>query len=158
MNSASTSFDVIAVLNSSDVATLKEIRVQRLHKLLAELKVKGPVELATFLGRKTNQVSDLLHGRASFGEKLARDIEARCGYPVGWLDSEDAWRDSSELRPEVFQVALTINQLPDRQREWVLEVLGSTIEAARRTIAPQAISLGAESDAVPHVEQVRKAG
>lgn len=68
--------------------SLKEIRISRLKQLQAELGASGPVALARAIGRKTNQTSDLLHGRASFGEKVARSIEEHVGLPPGWLDRE----------------------------------------------------------------------
>ena len=68
--------------------SLKEIRISRLKQLQAELGASGPVALAKAIGRKTNQTSDLLHGRASFGEKVARSIEEHVGLPPGWLDRQ----------------------------------------------------------------------
>lgn len=66
--------------------TPKQIRIERLRQLQHERGLKGPVELGKLIGRKTNQTSDLLHGRAAFGEKVARSIEAVAGLPGGWLD------------------------------------------------------------------------
>lgn len=66
--------------------TPKQIRIERLRQLQQERGLKGPVELGKLIGRKTNQTSDLLHGRAAFGEKVARSIEAFAGLPGGWLD------------------------------------------------------------------------
>lgn len=66
--------------------SLKLIRVQRLQQLQAERGGLGPAALGTLIGRKTNQTSDLLNGRAAFGEKVARSIEAAAGLPAGWLD------------------------------------------------------------------------
>ena len=68
---------------------LKQIRIARLRQLQAERGAAGPVELGKIIGCKTNQASDLLNGRASFGEKLARRIEECAGLPMGWLDRRD---------------------------------------------------------------------
>jgi hypothetical protein len=68
---------------------LKQIRMQRLRELQSELGADGPVELGKAIGRKANQTSDLLSGRASFGEKVARSIEQHAGLPSGWLDEAD---------------------------------------------------------------------
>jgi phage repressor protein C with HTH and peptisase S24 domain len=69
--------------------SLKLIRIARLKQFAKTRNVDGPVELGKLIGRKPNQVSNLLHGRASFGEKLARSIEESAGMPVGWLDNTD---------------------------------------------------------------------
>jgi phage repressor protein C with HTH and peptisase S24 domain len=50
--------------------------------------------LGKLINRKANQVSDLLNGRASFGEKVARSIEEAAGLPTGWLDRLD---DGTEI-------------------------------------------------------------
>lgn len=62
-------------------------RRQRLRQLQAERGLRGPVELGRLIGRKTNQTSDLLLGRAAFGERVARSIEECAGLPPGWLDA-----------------------------------------------------------------------
>lgn len=75
--------------------TLKLIRISRLKQLAKERGLEGPGQLGEAIGRKTNQTSDLLHGRASFGEKVARSIEHAAGLPSGWLDEAQT---ASELR------------------------------------------------------------
>lgn len=52
----------------------------------------GPVQLGRAIGKSASQASDLLSGKASFGEKVARSIEAFAGLDVNWLDNleEDA--------------------------------------------------------------------
>lgn len=66
--------------------SLKLIRISNLQRLQKMRNAAGPAELGTVIGRKTNQTSDLLLGRASFGEKLARSIEKAAGLEDGWLD------------------------------------------------------------------------
>lgn len=75
--------------------TLKLVRIARLKQFAKERGLDGPVQLGEAIGRKTNQTSDLLHGRASFGEKVARSIEHAAGLPSGWLDEAQT---VSELR------------------------------------------------------------
>lgn len=67
--------------------SLKLIRIQRLKEFAALRGLDGPVALGAAIGRKANQVSDLLNNRGSFGEKLARSIEEAAGLPSGWLDT-----------------------------------------------------------------------
>jgi hypothetical protein len=75
--------------------TLKLIRIRRLKQLQAERGAAGPVELGRLIGRQGNQTSDLLHGRKSFGEKVARSIEEFAGLPSGWLDDPGDSRDGA---------------------------------------------------------------
>lgn len=89
MNDVSTSFDESLMFNFGDMS-LKLTRVERLKQMQQELKAPGPVEFGRRIGRKANQASDLLHGRAPFGEKVARAIEEAAGYPLGWLDEDHA--------------------------------------------------------------------
>ncbi|MGJ7611117.1 MULTISPECIES: S24 family peptidase [unclassified Variovorax] len=72
--------------------TLKLIRIDRLKRFAKERGIDGPVQLGAAIGRKTNQTSDLLSGRASFGEKVARSIEEAAGLPSGWLDQDEGDR------------------------------------------------------------------
>jgi phage repressor protein C with HTH and peptisase S24 domain len=69
--------------------SLKLIRILRLKQLAASRGLVGPVALGRAIGKKANQVSDLLSGKASFGEKVARSIEEAAGLPANWLDELD---------------------------------------------------------------------
>lgn len=88
MTDKSTPFDVVGLLHSGTMPK-KHIRIERLKQFARQRGVEGPVELAKLIGRKANQVSDLLRGTASFGEKVARSIEEVAGLPDGWLDTLD---------------------------------------------------------------------
>lgn len=74
-------------MQASGSMSLKLIRIQRLKEFAAARGLDGPVAIGTAIGRKYNQVSDLLNGRGSFGEKLARSIEESAGLSQGWLDT-----------------------------------------------------------------------
>ena len=71
-----------------------------------------------------------------------REIATALGMSVDQLDglAPLPWEESAgtlvkiDVFPEVATAATSINQLPRRQREWVLEVVKSTIDAARSTI------------------------
>lgn len=86
MNALSTSFDVAAVFHFGDMS-LKLIRIARLKQFQAERRV-GVVELAALIGKQPQQANDLLSGRASFGEKVARSIEENAGLESDWLDQQ----------------------------------------------------------------------
>lgn len=88
MKELSTSNDVVALIHSA-VMTAKLIRIARLKKFAKDRGIEGPVALGQAIGRKTNQASDLISGRASFGEKVARSIEGFAGLPAGWLDDDE---------------------------------------------------------------------
>lgn len=81
--------------------SLKLVRIERL-KQLQRARNATMVELAQLIGRKANQTSDLLNGRASFGEKIARSIEEHAHLPSGWLDEAD---DSNPVPPTPVLVA-----------------------------------------------------
>lgn len=107
MNSKSTSFDVLPAVHSGRMP-LKLIRITRLKQFARMRGVEGPVELGQLINKKTNQVSDLLNGRASFGEKVARSIEEAASLPSGWLDRLDngAQTLQAELAPGAADVVI----------------------------------------------------
>lgn len=51
--------------------------------------LEGPVAIGAAIGKKANQASDLISGKAPFGEKVARSIESAANLPENWLDSLD---------------------------------------------------------------------
>lgn len=67
--------------------SLKLIRITRLKQFFISRGIKEPSERAKAIDKKPNQTSDLLSGKASFGEKVARSIEENAGLPPGWLDT-----------------------------------------------------------------------
>lgn len=66
--------------------SFKNIRIERLKEFMASRGLSGPVALGKAIGKSTAQTANLLSGVASFGEKVARSIEANAGLPEGWLD------------------------------------------------------------------------
>lgn len=64
------------------------IRLENLRRILNERRpaVTG-AELARRMGVQRSYTSELLAGRKSFGEKVARTIEAALDLPRGWLDN-----------------------------------------------------------------------
>jgi phage repressor protein C with HTH and peptisase S24 domain len=67
--------------------SLKLIRITRLKEFATSRGLEGPVAIGQAIGKKANQASDLISGKAPFGEKVARSIEAFAGLPENWLDS-----------------------------------------------------------------------
>ncbi len=72
--------------------SLKLIRLQRLKAFAQSRGLSGPVQIGLVIGKSTSQTSDLLTGKAAFGEKVARSIEEAASLSVNWLDvlGEDA--------------------------------------------------------------------
>lgn len=71
--------------------SLKLIRIHRLKRFIVLRDLDGPVQLGKAIGKSASQASDLLTGKASFGEKVARSIEEFAQLPTNWLDTlEDA--------------------------------------------------------------------
>jgi hypothetical protein len=74
--------------------SLKLIRIERLKEFAESRGLVGPVLIGQAIGKKANQTSDLLSGKAPFGEKVARSIESFASLPDNWLDSTSS--DDSE--------------------------------------------------------------
>jgi len=76
--------------------TVAELRLQNTYLLLEEFKAaEGPSErllraadqaFAEYLQISPSHWSQLKGGHRSIGHTLARQLEARCGKPLGWLD------------------------------------------------------------------------
>lgn len=69
--------------------SLKLIRISRLKQFFTQQGLDELADRAKAIGKKVNQTSDLVTGKASFGEKVARSIEENAGLPNGWLDTLD---------------------------------------------------------------------
>lgn len=81
--------------------------------------VGGQTAAIEKLEKGQSQISQLMAGKKLIGETLARDIEARAGLPIGWLDDGDA-RDKKNIPQDALtKRLLTIwSQLPpDERRE-----------------------------------------
>ncbi len=65
---------------------INEIRRARLRAIIDERFDGTAGQMADAIGRPRPNVSGLLSGTRSIGEKLARDIEVKLTLPRGWLD------------------------------------------------------------------------
>jgi hypothetical protein len=127
---------------------LKQTRIERLKSYARSHGVlDNPAGLGALIGKRPNQVYNLLHGGASFGEKVARSIEQAAGLPPYWLDQEVM--ASSDLDPAVAAVAAAMSELPKKQRDWVLSTVTEAIKLARETVAINANGLSQEGEASP---------
>jgi hypothetical protein len=103
-----------------------------------------PVWLADQLGVSIQVVSNWKARGVPASRR--RDIATALGLTMDQLDGLASlpWEEVPEasaltkLFPDVASVAVSINQLPKKQRDWVLSVVRSTIEAAKATIPSNA--------------------
>lgn len=72
---------------------LVTIRRENLALLVSE---HGVSSVAKRMRRSPAQISDMVHGRKSFGEKVARamEVEWDASRPLGWLDQDSSTNDS----------------------------------------------------------------
>ena len=94
MNELQTLFDDHDMTRSLRMS-LKLIRIARLKQFAVSRRIEGPVAMGLAINKKPNQTSDLLSGKASFGEKVARSIEEYAGLPINWLDQVDGEQNTT---------------------------------------------------------------
>lgn len=68
---------------------IKELRQRRLAALIKDRFGDNAAAFARAIDRSSSQVNDMLSGRKSFGEKVARYIENKLNLTDGWFDAED---------------------------------------------------------------------
>jgi SOS-response transcriptional repressor LexA len=69
-----------------DMPTIRRANLTRLFNRLSPDDVTG---FGKIIGKSQSATSDLLLGRKSFGEKMARSIEKNAGWPMMSLDASD---------------------------------------------------------------------
>lgn len=75
-------------LQTDGVKELVEKRRARLAEWIRRNHDDNATAFARSVDKKQSQIADMLDGRKSFGEKVARDLELRARMPVGYLDSD----------------------------------------------------------------------
>lgn len=147
--------DFYAALHAVD---LKNTRIERLKAFARQRGVlSDPSGLGALIGKKPNQVYNLLHGVSSFGEKVARSIEEAAGLPHYWLDQEVVAPDG--LLPAVAEVAAKINALPPRQRDLILNVASAMLndyELLQRERAANGLSPTSTTQPASHDQPQRR--
>jgi hypothetical protein len=99
---------------------LKQNRIERLKQFAKSRAVlESPSALGKLIGKEANQVTNLLGGHSSFGEKVARSIEEKAGLPRGWLDSPEA--TVPELSPEMLALAQRMDRLEPDARDYIMK-------------------------------------
>lgn len=119
--------------------SLASTRLSRLQSICAT-NAWGPSEVARQMGSGTASYwSDLLRGKKSFGEKLARKIELSFGLESGHLDEDtDEPTPTKLLSPRAKKIAVALDALPSgSRRETIIEMIEKLID-----ISPHNSALG----------------
>lgn len=89
----------------ADGVEIVDIRRRKLRLWIAQRFEGKAQRFAKSIERPQPQIAELLSGKRSFGEKLARLLETQASMPPGWLDRDDA--GPGEQRLLYHGVALT---------------------------------------------------
>lgn len=92
-----------------------DIRRERLRKFIDEHCSGNAAECARRADKSESQINDMLAGRKSFGEKVARSMEEKLGLPEHWLDGEPS--DAEALAKEI----LACSQQAREAIAWIIE-------------------------------------
>ena len=79
--------------------TIQDIRRRALATLIEKRWGNNARRFSLAIRKSDVQINDMLAGRKSFGEKVARDIETRAGLEPGTLDRSDAPATSQAAEP-----------------------------------------------------------
>lgn len=69
------------------MTTEAEARRANLRRLVQDRAGGNVTRFGALVGKQQSYISDLLAGRKAFGEKVARQIEAKLALKRGWLDA-----------------------------------------------------------------------
>lgn len=108
----------------------------RRQLLAAEVELHGQANIARKTGKVDRQIGDLTAGRASFGDRMARQLEPllRPDLPAGWLVFANATSEPEKTTPNPKSAA-TEPTANDYHEE--------IIEHRAKTLAQQAADIGA---------------
>jgi hypothetical protein len=155
------------------MTTSSETRLKNLIKfcqLIGMVKTSSPAPSPTVLGRtidrNTNYCSDLLLGRRSFGDEIARHIEQKMGLPRWYLDDEANLGGTPKsknqkvlgIRPfskndidptlrDFLEKTDLEKRFPKFSKSQRLRVISATIEALEAAKAPSAAQKKAAAEA-----------
>lgn len=145
-------------MQTSSRMSLKLIRITRLKQFFAQRGVEDLSSRASLIGKKPNQASDLLTGKASFGEKVARSIEEHSELPLGWLDHLGDSTEEPNIKPTpagaltpadlVVQLANIFAPLDKLTRAQIKPIFNQLVEAPE-----QAAELGQRLEATVALTQ-----
>ncbi|WP_124832920.1 hypothetical protein [Burkholderia sp. Bp9031] len=90
---------------------LPDVRRARLGHLIATRYHGRQVDFLKESGESQSEISGMLNGRKSFGEKKARKIELAVGLPKGWLDESGDGVVTTETTAVADPLAAYINRV-----------------------------------------------
>ncbi|WP_161523695.1 hypothetical protein [Chromobacterium haemolyticum] len=131
---------------------ISDIRRQNLTRLIEERFDNNQTDFAAKTGRRQSQISDMVRGVKSFGEKVARDLEHRLDLPPFWLDSmersDGASKTDTEAQrsPQLDKMA----DLPQNEAEQSLDLeeIARQVQASGQEHVLKLIRLLAENSSL----------
>lgn len=114
---------------------VKDVRLERLHELLAE-HGNNKAALARTLKKAPAQVSQWFNGVRTITEESARDIEKEAKKPVGWLDAR-AQSGQAEIQTSIAQALMA---LPAAERHETLDYMRFKIERSAQLLAKEEVA------------------
>ena len=77
-------------------------RRERLRQFIEEQHAGNVSRFAASVGKSQPQIADMLNGRKSFGERVARSLEESLGISAGYFDRASDTEHRNEAAPEGF--------------------------------------------------------
>jgi len=126
----------------NEPVVIQQVRRNRLRQWIDDKFDGVASRFAASVGKSQPQIQDMLSGRKSFGERIARDLERRGQMGKGWLDAESgpvvadraAATHSWSISPsaEEAEVGREWGKLEEPQRSCVREQILCLVAAQKR--------------------------
>lgn len=101
---------------------MKDVRRQRLREWFSNHSIPE---------KEKSYISQLINGKASFGEKAARRLEGAYGMPVNFLDSADNSENkplSRQLDSRQERLLELFDRLPESEKDPHIQALSDVVE------------------------------
>ncbi|MEG0230634.1 MAG: hypothetical protein RR970_00875 [Hafnia sp.] len=108
--------------NQTNAMDMKDIRRQRLREWFSNHSIPE---------KEKSYISQLINGKASFGEKAARRLEGAYGMPVNFLDSTDNSEDKPlprQLDSRQEKLLELFDRLPESEKDQHIQALSDVVE------------------------------
>jgi hypothetical protein len=125
-------------VSTPDVNDEQLIRLSSFKRVCAERGL-GAQQLAALFESRYSFWRELLAGKKSFGEKLARRIEDKLGLPTKWLDTGGDLPKGlvGAPSPAGLAVAQTYDRMSSKQQELFLKLLEASFGAVPEERPPE---------------------
>ncbi|WP_061161082.1 hypothetical protein [Caballeronia temeraria] len=117
---------------------LADIRRLRLRELIDAQYEGSQAEFLRASGENQSEISGILGGRKSFGEKKARKIEVALHLPEGWLDEardEKQAHGAGYVSPQAGAIIAALDSVSENDLVTAIEVLEKVLRAKRASAA-----------------------